>query len=118
MPGARRRHCDWPSNRTTTPACCPGCSNWPAWKVATAVGVSERRGFARFETVQAYYSLAGRDLEREMIPLLDHAKGGLLVWSPLAGGLLSGRFDRNNQSPEGSRRSGFDFPVVDKEGSG
>jgi aryl-alcohol dehydrogenase-like predicted oxidoreductase len=92
-----------------------GCSNWPAWKVATALGISERRGFARFETVQAYYSLAGRDLEREMIPLLDHAKGGLLVWSPLAGGLLSGRFDRNNQSPEGSRRSGFDFPVVDKE---
>ena len=92
-----------------------GCSNWPAWKVATALGVSERRGYARFETVQAYYSLAGRDLEREMIPLLDHAKGGLLVWSPLAGGLLSGKFDRDNQSPEGSRRSGFDFPVVDKE---
>ena len=92
-----------------------GCSNWPAWKVATALGISERRGFSRFETVQAYYSLAGRDLEREMIPLLDHAKGGLLVWSPLAGGLLSGRFDRNNQSPEGSRRSGFDFPVVNKE---
>ena len=92
-----------------------GCSNWPAWKVATALGVSERRGYARFETVQAYYSLAGRDLEREMIPLLDHAKGGLLVWSPLAGGLLSGKFDRNNQSPEGARRSGFDFPVVDKE---
>ena len=92
-----------------------GCSNWPAWKVATALGVSERRGYARFETVQAYYSLAGRDLEREMIPLLDHAKGGLLVWSPLAGGLLSGKFDRSNQSPEGARRSGFDFPVVDKE---
>ena len=92
-----------------------GCSNWPAWKVATALGISERRGHARFETVQAYYSLAGRDLEREMIPLLDHAKGGLLVWSPLAGGLLSGKFDRNNQSPKGSRRSGFDFPVVDKE---
>ncbi len=92
-----------------------GCSNWPAWKIATAFGVSERRGYAQFETVQAYYSLAGRDLEREVIPLLDHAKGGLLVWSPLAGGLLSGKFDRNNQSPRGSRRSEFDFPVVDKE---
>ena len=92
-----------------------GCSNWPAWKIATAFGVSERRGLARFETVQAYYSLAGRDLEREMIPLLDHAHGGLLVWSPLAGGLLSGKFDRYNQSPQDSRRSEFDFPVVDKE---
>lgn len=92
-----------------------GCSNWPAWKVATAFGVSERRGLARFETVQAYYSLAGRDLEREMIPLLDHARGGLLVWSPLAGGLLSGKYDRDHQSPEGARRSGFDFPVVDKD---
>ena len=92
-----------------------GCSNWPAWKLATAFGVSKRRGFARFETVQAYYSLAGRDLEREMIPLLEHAQGGLLVWSPLAGGLLSGKFDRDHQSPEGARRSEFDFPVVNKE---
>ena len=92
-----------------------GCSNWPVWKVATAFGVSERRGFARFETVQAYYSLAGRELEREMIPLLESAHGGLLIWSPLAGGLLSGKFDRDNQSPKGSRRSGFDFPIVDKE---
>jgi aryl-alcohol dehydrogenase-like predicted oxidoreductase len=65
--------------------------------------------------VQAYYSLAGRDLEREMIPLLDHANGGLLVWSPLAGGLLSGKFDRYNQFPQDSRRSAFDFPVGDKE---
>lgn len=92
-----------------------GCSNWPAWKIATALGISERRGYVRFETVQAYYSLAGRDLEREMIPFLEHARVGLLVWSPLAGGLLSGKFDRDNQSPEGSRRSEFDFPVVDKE---
>ena len=92
-----------------------GCSNWPAWKVATALGVSERKGLARFETVQAYYSLAGRDVEREMIPLLAHAHGGLLVWSPLAGGLLSGKFDRDNQSPPGSRRSGFDFPIVNKD---
>lgn len=92
-----------------------GCSNWPAWKVAIAFGVSERRGLTRFETVQAYYSLAGRDIEREMMPLLKYARGGLLVWSPLAGGLLSGKFGRDNQSPAGSRRSEFDFPVVDKE---
>ena len=92
-----------------------GCSNWPAWKIATELGISERRGFARYETVQAYYSLAGRDFEREMIPMLDHARSGLLVWSPLAGGLLSGKFDRDTQSPRGSRRSKFDFPLVDKE---
>ncbi len=92
-----------------------GCSNWPVWKIATAFGVSERLNLARFETVQACYSLAGRDLEREMIPLLGHARAGLLVWSPLVGGALSGKYDRHNQSPEGARRSGFDFPIVDKE---
>ena len=92
-----------------------GCSNWPAWRVATALGVSERRNYERLSSVQAYYSLAGRDLERELIPLLTAERMGLLVWSPLAGGLLSGRFSRENQAPEGSRRSSFDFPVVNKE---
>ena len=92
-----------------------GVSNWPAWRVATALGISARLNLARFETLQAYYSVAGRDLERELAPLLGAEKMGLLVWSPLAGGLLSGKFSRDNQSPEGSRRSGFDFPIVDKE---
>jgi aryl-alcohol dehydrogenase-like predicted oxidoreductase len=92
-----------------------GCSNWQAWKIAKALGVSERKNFARFDTLQAYYSLAGRDLERELAPLLESEKIGLLVWSPLAGGLLSGKFSRANQKPEGSRRSEFDFPIVDKE---
>lgn len=92
-----------------------GCSNWPAWKVATAFGASRHLNLARFETVQAYYSLAGRDVEREMVPLLAHERAGMLVWSPLAGGLLSGKYDRDNQSPAGARRSGFDFPIVDKE---
>ncbi len=92
-----------------------GCSNWQAWKVATALGISERRNLERFSSLQAYYSLAGRDVERELVPFLDARRMGLLVWSPLAGGLLSGRFSRENQAPEGSRRSGFDFPVVDKE---
>lgn len=92
-----------------------GVSNWQAWKIAEALGVSERRNMARFETLQAYYSLAGRDLERELVPLLEAKKLGLLIWSPLAGGLLSGRFNRHNQKPEGSRRSEFDFPIVDKE---
>jgi aryl-alcohol dehydrogenase-like predicted oxidoreductase len=92
-----------------------GCSNWQAWKLAKALGISEFKSLARFETLQAYYSIAGRDLERELVPLLEAEKTGLLVWSPLAGGLLSGKFSRDNQKPEGSRRSEFDFPIVDKE---
>jgi aryl-alcohol dehydrogenase-like predicted oxidoreductase len=92
-----------------------GCSNWQAWKIAKALSISEYKNLARFDTLQAYYSIAGRDLEREIIPLLQAEKTGLLVWSPLAGGLLSGKYSRENQKPEGSRRSEFDFPVVDKE---
>jgi aryl-alcohol dehydrogenase-like predicted oxidoreductase len=92
-----------------------GCSNWQAWKIAKAIGISEAKNLARFDTLQAYYSIAGRDLERELVPLLEAEKTGLLVWSPLAGGLLSGKFSRENQKPEGSRRSEFDFPIVDKE---
>src|ERR1700704_390308 len=92
-----------------------GVSNWQAWKIAKALAISEFKNLARFDTLQAYYSIAGRDLERELVPLLEAEKTGLLVWSPLAGGLLSGKFSRENQKPEGSRRSEFDFPIVDKE---
>ncbi|MBQ5265192.1 aldo/keto reductase [Klebsiella pneumoniae] len=92
-----------------------GVSNWQAWKIARSLGISEHKNLARFETLQAYYSLAGRDLERELGPLLSAEKMGLLVWSPLAGGLLSGKFTRNNQKPEDSRRSEFDFPIVNRE---
>ena len=91
-----------------------GVSNWQAWRIATAQGISARLNLARFSTLQAYYSVAGRDLERELGPMLEAEKMGLLVWSPLAGGLLSGKYGRDKQSPEGSRRSGFDFPIVDK----
>jgi len=92
-----------------------GVSNWQAWKIARSVGISEAKNLARFESLQAYYSIAGRDLERELLPLLEAEKIGLLVWSPLAGGLLSGKFSRENQKPQGARRSEFDFPIVDKE---
>src|ERR1700723_3296184 len=92
-----------------------GVSNWQSWKLAKALAVSEFKNLARFDTLQAYYSIAGRDLERDLVPLLEAEKTGLLVWSPLAGGLLSGKFSRENQKPAGSRRSEFDFPVVDKE---
>jgi aryl-alcohol dehydrogenase-like predicted oxidoreductase len=92
-----------------------GCSYWQAWKIAKAMGISEFRNLARFDTLQAYYSIAGRDLEREIIPLLESEKVGLLVWSPLAAGLLSGKFSRTHQKPAHSRRTDYDFPVVDKE---
>jgi aryl-alcohol dehydrogenase-like predicted oxidoreductase len=92
-----------------------GLSNWHAWRIMKAQGISELKNLVKFDTLQAYYSIAGRDLEREIVPLLEDQKMGLLVWSPLAGGLLSGKFSRENQKPEGSRRSNFDFPIVDKE---
>jgi aryl-alcohol dehydrogenase-like predicted oxidoreductase len=92
-----------------------GCSNWQAWKIAKTLGISEFKGLTRFDTLQAYYSIAGRDLEREIVPLLQSENVGLLVWSPLAGGLLSGKFNRTNQKAADSRRAEYDFPLVDKE---
>jgi len=92
-----------------------GVSNWLSWKIAKALAISEFKNLARFDTLQAYYSIAGRDLERDFVPLFEAEKTGLLVWSPLAGGLLSGKFSRENQKPADSRRSDFDFPIVDKE---
>jgi len=92
-----------------------GVSNWAAWKIAKALGLSEAKGYARFETLQAYYSIAGRDLERDLVPMLTSEQLGLMVWSPLAGGLLSGKFGPGSNNPEGSRRTTFDFPPVDKD---
>ena len=92
-----------------------GCSNWYAWQMMKALGISAAKNLAKLDTLQAYYSIAGRDLEREIVPLLKVQGTGLLVWSPLAGGLLSGKYSRENQKPEDSRRSAFDFPIVDKE---
>ena len=92
-----------------------GCSNLAAWQIMKALGVSERRGFARFETVQAYYTIAGRDLEREILPLVEDQGLGVMVWSPLAGGFLSGKFTREGAKTNDSRRVVFDFPPVDKE---
>jgi aryl-alcohol dehydrogenase-like predicted oxidoreductase len=92
-----------------------GLSNWQAWKITKALGISEAKGYARFETVQSYYSIAGRDLERELVPMMTSEKLGLMVWSPLAGGLLSGKFGPGSESPEDARRSKFDFPPVDRD---
>ena len=97
-----------------------GVSNWAAWQIMKALGLSERLGLARFESLQAYYSVAGRDLEREIVPLLKSEGVGLMVWSPLAGGFLSGKYSRDpagqvGQAEEGSRRIAFDFPPVNKD---
>ena len=91
-----------------------GVSNWAAWQIAKALGLSERLGLARFEALQAYDTVAGRDLERELIPMLASEGLGLLVWSPLAGGFLSGKFTRETSGEDGARRTKFDFPPVDK----
>jgi aryl-alcohol dehydrogenase-like predicted oxidoreductase len=92
-----------------------GVSNWPAWVLMKAQGLADMNGWTRLASLQAYYTIAGRDLEREMVPLLEAEKTGLMVWSPLAGGLLSGKFDRAGKGPEGSRRLSFDFPPVNKD---
>lgn len=92
-----------------------GLCNMAAWHIMKALAISDKRNWTRFESVQAYYTIAGRDLEREVIPLLQDQKLGLMVWSPLAGGLLSGKFSPDGIGPNGARRTSFDFPVMDKE---
>lgn len=91
-----------------------GLCNMAAWQIMKGLAISEKKNFARFESVQAYYTVAGRDLEREVLPLIQDQQLGLMVWSPLAGGLLSGKFSPDGKGPEGARRASFDFPVVDK----
>jgi len=92
-----------------------GCSNLAAWHIAKANGLSAQHGWSRFESLQAYYTIAGRDLERELAPVLADQQMGLMVWSPLAGGFLSGKYSREQDGPAGSRRTTFDFPPVDRE---
>jgi aryl-alcohol dehydrogenase-like predicted oxidoreductase len=92
-----------------------GLCNMSAWQIMKSLAVSDRLKLAKFISVQAYYTIAGRDLEREVVPLLEDQKLGLMVWSPLAGGLLSGKFSSaNDKGPAGARRGAFDFPLVDK----
>jgi aryl-alcohol dehydrogenase-like predicted oxidoreductase len=92
-----------------------GFSNWAAWQVAKAVGIAERRGLVRPVSLQAYYTIAGRDLEREIVPMMASEGVGLMVWSPLAGGLLSGKYHRGQESGGEGRRASFDFPPVDRD---
>ena len=90
-----------------------GVSNWAAWHIMKALGIAERRGWDKFASVQAYYTVAGRELEREIVPLLESEGLGLLVWSPLAGGLLSGKYRRGTSGEGEGRRAAFDFPPVE-----
>jgi len=92
-----------------------GLCNMAAWQIMKALSVSRLKGYSEFASVQSYYSIAGRDLEREIFPLVEDQKLGLMIWSPLAGGYLSGKFNRNTLNPEGARRSSFDFPPINKE---
>jgi len=93
-----------------------GLCNMAAWQIMKSLAVSDQKGLAKFVSVQAYYTIAGRDLEREVVPLLQDQKLGLMVWSPLAGGLLSGKYKgADDKGPSGARRTTFDFPLVDKE---
>jgi aryl-alcohol dehydrogenase-like predicted oxidoreductase len=90
-----------------------GFSNLPAWMAMKAIAYAEANGLARFHSAQVYYSLAGRDIEREIVPMAQSEGVAILPWSPLAGGLLSGKFDPGKEGPEGARRTTFDFPPVD-----
>lgn len=92
-----------------------GASNMAAWQLMKALDYSTYNHVAKFVSLQAYYTIAGRELEREIIPLLHDQKIGLMVWSPLAGGLLSGKYNRNEESKEGGRRVNFDFPPINKD---
>ena len=89
-----------------------GLSNWAAWQVAKATGTAERLGLHRPVSLQSYYSLAGRDLEREIVPMLESEGVGLMVWSPLAGGWLTGKYSDGGSG----RRKAFDFPPIADRG--
>ena len=92
-----------------------GASNMAAWQFMKALSYSEYNHYEKFVSLQAYYTIAGRDLEREIIPLLKDQQVGLMVWSPLAGGLLSGKYQRNATGEEGRRTASFDFPPIHKD---
>ncbi len=92
-----------------------GISNHPAWKVVKANGIAEKMKYTKFCALQNYYSIAGRDIEREIVPMAQSENLALMPWSPLAGGFLSGKFTRNKEIAGDSRRDAFDFPPVNKE---
>ncbi|HEX5082496.1 MAG TPA: aldo/keto reductase [Blastocatellia bacterium] len=92
-----------------------GFSNWSAWRAATALQTQKAKGWAQFSSGQMYYSLVGRDVEHEIEPFMRYAGLGMTVWSPLAGGFLSGKYTRENLKDSENRLAGFDFLPFDKE---
>lgn len=92
-----------------------GLCNLAAWQIMKALGLQAQGGLSRFVSAQMYYSIAGRDLEREVVPLAQDQGLAILPWSPLAGGFLSGKYTREGGGPNDARRIAFDFPPVDKE---
>ena len=92
-----------------------GLCNLPAWEVTKSLWISDKKNLARFESLQMYYSVVGRDIERELVPLAKDQKLAILPWSPLAGGFLSGKYSRENEKPDGARRATLDFPPVERE---
>ena len=93
-----------------------GVSNWEAWKIMKANGVADKHGWTRIETTQVYYSIAGRDLEQDIVPMMQDQNIGCLVWSPLAGGYLAGKYTSGGDTKaEPGRRAQFDFPPIDKD---
>jgi aryl-alcohol dehydrogenase-like predicted oxidoreductase len=92
-----------------------GYSNFSAWQAARCVGIQQRRSYTPFVAAQMYYSLVGRDIEHETVPFLRDAGIGLVVWSPLASGFLSGKYTRENPTGSGGRIAGFDFLPTDHE---
>lgn len=89
--------------------------NWPAWMVMKAQGIADKNGWNKFIGLQYFYSLAGRDIEREIVPLAQDQNLGIMPWSPLAGGFLSGKYTRDIEKTGNSRRDTFDFPPINKE---
>jgi aryl-alcohol dehydrogenase-like predicted oxidoreductase len=98
-----------------------GFSNWPAWQAASALAIQKERGWARFTSGQMYYSLVTRDLDHEFVPFLQATGTGMNIWSPLAGGFLSGKYTRESfqqkerEKDKGNRLAGVDFIPFDKE---
>jgi aryl-alcohol dehydrogenase-like predicted oxidoreductase len=92
-----------------------GYCNLSAWQAMKALSYADAHDLAKFVSAQVYYSIAGRDIEREIVPFAQDQGLAILPWSPLAGGLLSGKFDLENPGPEGARRTSYDFPPVDRE---
>ena len=92
-----------------------GFSNWSAWKTAAALELQQANGLARFTHGQMHYSLLGRDIERDVIPMMRQYGVGLTVWSPLSSGFLSGKYTRENLKDPDNRIAGFDLLPFDKE---